>query len=260
LACNCLGLCIDSFQELESTNHSLVKHAFDTVMFNFLNLFPDSNKFLDSKIFDPSANVTKLMFESRIQLISAISYFLDKKVNQTDGFYTYIDTLFSSVLKSNAHPLLLAVVVKAITKGFAKTNRNRLRVEKYYRKPIQLLLESFYQPKTNPKLSNLDFINILGKFLNKWYPLISDYDLLFRTSKDNEPIEDQGYALTRREYLEKFDQGSLDELDKSQKLKILYKVDTIPYQQLQSVTIKVKFFQKRIYIRKLKLTSFLSEI
>lgn len=262
LACNCLGLSIDAFQELESTNQSLVKHAFDTVMFTFLNVFPDSNCNIDSKIFEKSSNLTKLEFESRIQLISAISYFLDKKINQTDAFYSYIDTLFSSVLNSSAHPLMLAAVVKAVTKGFAKTNRNRLRVEKYYRKPIQLLIESFYQPKSNQKMCTIYLINILSKFSNKWDPLIADYDLLFRTSKNNETIVDEGYAQIRREYLQKFDkiECSLDDLDKTQKLKIIYKADLSPYQKLEKVSIQVKFFQRQINNRILILISLLPTI
>jgi hypothetical protein len=202
---------------------------------------------MDPKKSDISANVTKSVFESRIQLIHAISFFLDQQIGSWTILWNYIDTVFVQILKSNAHPLLHAAVVTAITNGLAPTNRNRIRIERIYRESVMNLISSHYIHKSSQKQTTSHLLYTLGKFINKWYPLPSDNDLLFLDKQDDLKIELTGYSMKRYEYLEQLEESDvyIDEISVEDKCKLINAASKVPYNYIPNPVLNIRLFDSQ---------------
>ncbi|KAH6592798.1 hypothetical protein BASA50_007849 [Batrachochytrium salamandrivorans] len=128
--------------------------AFQAVQEQFLSLFPadfESHSSTDGiDYFDIRTTVSPMIFESRIVYIHAISRFFSAPEARTLQFMDYIDRLFQAILNPTSHQLLVAAVVQALATQLPVTNRNRIRVECFYRHRI---LEFLSEGTCNDQLS-----------------------------------------------------------------------------------------------------------
>ncbi|KAH6576642.1 hypothetical protein BASA60_004435 [Batrachochytrium salamandrivorans] len=128
--------------------------AFQAVQEQFLSLFPadfESHSSADGiDYFDIRIAVSPMIFESRIVYIHVISRFFSAPEARTLQFMDYIDRLFQAILNPTSHQLLVAAVVQALATQLPVTNRNRIRVECFYRHRI---LEFLSEGTCNDQLS-----------------------------------------------------------------------------------------------------------
>lgn len=139
--------------------------AFTSVLNMMIALIPADIIIREQKVI-----ITKQVFQSRIQMIAAISCFFKTPEALNSRFMKYIDTLFVSILNAHTHPLLHAAVIRAISE-FPRININRWRVETHYREILKTLISTNYlvgngDPKRKKDTSN---------FFKKMVLIFSDY-------------------------------------------------------------------------------------
>ncbi|KAJ3268590.1 Cilia- and flagella-associated protein 47 [Terramyces sp. JEL0728] len=251
-AATCLAFCVKAFSNSPSFPESCSKIAFITTMNELLTHFPtNTNAFQDLSLFDIRTNISKSKFNSRITLIHAIGYYMSMPECLDTKFQTFIDELFKGILSANSHPLLLNAVFNVITNHLPKTNRNRLRVEKHYRGPINKIIEQHKEnlaTSDSHKYATTVFLNGLHKFVSTWYIKPSDTQIMFSNKNVEFPIGLTGYASRRKTYLYSLSEssGTFEMLDDKERKERVQLGNLEPYKPLYPFEYKLKLFDKYV--------------
>jgi hypothetical protein len=184
--------------------------------------------------------ITKRTFQTRIQLIAAITYFFQTKEGLSPSLMKYIDSIYVDILNSHVHPLLHAAVLRSIS-NFPRININRWRVETKYRDILKNimnsnLINSDHMRRTGyfkKMVYNLFFNLQLYQVWSVWYPRPSDSEIL----KNYVPIVNGsgqipilGYCSRRLQYiLEMFPR--INDQPEDMKKALLQKISRIPYSE-----------------------------
>jgi hypothetical protein len=253
MGCLCLGTCLSCFHNKEGFPAKSRRIAFQTILVEFFKIFPSNTaKFKkEASIFDIRSNISKATFDARIQLINALCLCFHLPEANEEQLLRYVDELFTSILKSNSHALLFSAVLEGLAKNLPKTNRNRIRIETYYRKPIDALIALHHadMESTRPSLAHL--IASLNLFMSVWYPLPSDKSILFAQPLEGDDMELNGYYSKRYDYLKDQDQGDtlFEELNQTEKLEVIKLAQIEPYtSQPVDFEFKIGVFEKNVAI------------
>ncbi|KAI8896807.1 hypothetical protein BC833DRAFT_629307 [Globomyces pollinis-pini] len=247
LAALCLGWSIGTFGIESRFPIQKRRLAFEVLKTEFLKYFPNSSiKLKENNMFDIRTNISKTVFDSRIQLLHALSLTFNIEEAKNSAFLSYIDELFITILSVNSHPFLMAAVIHIITNQMDRTIRNRLRVEHYFRQPIQNIVNN---QKDNPpdlnKPSQLHLFKCLSAFMSTWYPPITDATLLFLDRTMEFPIEMTGFASERLKYLTALDTSEtvFEELSTEQKKSLIQLAAKFPYNHRSEVELEQGYFK-----------------
>ncbi|KAJ3253609.1 Cilia- and flagella-associated protein 47 [Boothiomyces macroporosus] len=227
----------------------LVRNAFITTMKELLNNFPaNTDAFKDLTLFDIRTNISKAKFNSRIQLIHAIGYYMSIPECLDTRFQTYIDELFKAILSSNSHPLLLSAVFNVITYHIPKTNRNRLRVEVHYRALINKIIVQHKEniaTSDSHKHATVVFLNALHKLVSTWYVRPSDSTIMFSNKNVEFPVSLAGYASRRKTFLYNLSQSSdtFEALTDDERKEKIQLANLMPYKSLHPFEYKIPLFE-----------------
>jgi hypothetical protein len=152
----------------------------------FSTYFPTKLQDLSTKvtIFDTSEYQTPPMLQTRVHLIHAISKAFKCPEANSVEFMSYIDALFNALLRPDIHILLQIAVVHALHTSLPLTNRNRLRVDKYFKSRIIELSKLMFHFQSTGSLKAKEvslksqLMKELHKFWTKWYPRPSDATII----------------------------------------------------------------------------------
>lgn len=224
-ACTCIGICLNATTESKELSNETRSEALNALMVEFAVVFPS----ITTIPFNP------LHVEVRIQMIYAIAGCFNISECQYPLFLSYIDELFSTILQQNTHPLLSAAVVHTLSKYLAGTNRNRARIEQYYRQIIDELAK-LISPK--PAMLRLQFE--INTFMSVWYRLPSDRQILTAKNTADDPVQLKGYAHLRKAYILSCSPTSLSIKDNLDEL--IRRAHVSPYSRLNDLKFKVDPF------------------
>ncbi|KAJ3150028.1 hypothetical protein HDU86_006752 [Geranomyces michiganensis] len=115
------------------------KHALNAVLGQLLEVFPAAlgeQLKADPTALDSSHYINPQRFRTRVHMLHASSCFLGCPEALTPSVMGYLDRLLATLLSSKAHHLLQAAAMHAIHAHLPVTNRNRLRVERFFREPM----------------------------------------------------------------------------------------------------------------------------
>ncbi|KAJ3407855.1 hypothetical protein HDV05_005247, partial [Chytridiales sp. JEL 0842] len=151
---------------------------------------------------------TSQILATRVHLIHAISKSFLLPESENVDFLNYIDELFSACLKPDAHILLQIAVVHVLHTNLPQTNRNRLRIERYYRSLLVELSKVMYTfvstgtAKTKELSLKTHLLKELYLFWSKWYPRPSDTQLINEYTHDDKQAKlGEGYAARRLQWI-----------------------------------------------------------
>lgn len=233
MGCICLGTCLSCFHKTDGISAKSKRIAFKAILSEFFKIFPsNTTKFKqEASMFDIRSNISKFTFDARIQLIHALSLCFCLPEANEDYLLRYIDDLFTTILKSNSHALLHSAVLEALAKNLPKKNRNRIRIETYYRKPIDALITLHQGDMETNRPSLAHLIASLNLFMSVWYPLPSDKSILFAQSLTGENMDLNGYSLKRYDHLKEKDEGDtvFEDLNQEEKLNVIKAAYVEPY-------------------------------
>ena len=162
----------------------------------------------------------------------------------TDYFQRYIDELFLAILKANSHSLMISAVIDALTKNLPKTNRNRIRIEMFYRNQIDLLISLHHSDTLSNRPSTIRLVESFNLFMSTWWPLPTDKTLLFSRSSNGDNLILHGFAAKRYAYLKDEGDALFEDLNQSGKLALMQKVSVEPYTAPKYFQFQVSLFEK----------------
>ncbi|KNC96380.1 uncharacterized protein SPPG_08279 [Spizellomyces punctatus DAOM BR117] len=237
----------------------LRKFAFQTVLTQLSRAFPadlDSALKQDPTILDNSHYVPPHLFRCRIHFLHAAAYFFECPEALTPDVLGYVDRLISCLLGPKVHHYLQAAAIHAIHAHLPVTNRNRIRVEKLFRKPIVALSQDFLtpdgtEPETGqpPKQALHPIITKeLALFWAVWYQRPKDSQLVAIVPNPEQMSRMfEGYAFRRWQWLvaENFtiaQDSQPHALDVEAKRNALRKTIDWPQSRAVSAMLNVKLF------------------
>ena len=252
--------------------------AFDAVFREFLLCFPtDSLESVEDGVpyYSVRTNTLPELFHSRIAMIGAMSKMFKLPEANEAAFMTYIDQLFTTILKSSPRPFLAAAVIRAVTLDLPQTPRNRMRIERFImphvRKlseakgesrrpsldmqasgPTGFLSERFASSSSIPSAQTLGVCEYLFKSINQfwcvWYPRPSDaYILSVNASKF---VEDRGGYVYRKQALltNRIKDGKkvFNSYTQDEKIGLIRRLQRKPYESLKNISeIRSPFFSAK---------------
>ncbi|KAJ3017962.1 hypothetical protein HKX48_003248 [Thoreauomyces humboldtii] len=223
LAARLLGELVDVMSDSHFPSR-LRKAAFEAVLGQLLDVFPqalgDSLQH-DPTMFDALHYVTPQKFRRRVQMLDACGYFLSCAEASTAQTMGYLDRLLSSLLRHKVHHFLQASAIRAIHAHLPVTNRNRLRVERFFRTALQTLSDSGLSTEgggqsdgtvTVPSVQDASpdgptlhplVKREIAKFWSVWFPRPDDVQLkqIACTSDHLSRVNGGGYASRRWAWL-----------------------------------------------------------
>lgn len=236
-----MGCCVESLKDLDPKWRQL---AFQSTLTAFFEHFPSQVSILNASLFDIRASISKSKFEARISLIHALAHYFNVPETMNSYFLSYIDALFVCILGTNSHPFLNAAVLNALC-SLGQTNRNRRRIEMYYRLPIQNIIDSHEKGLDASKPALQYLVSTLNKFVSYWYPLPTDSSICFTSDEIESQVDGNGYALKRLQYLLKFKDSDepIGELLDEEKQSLIQKGTLFPYNVKSAFNFQVNNFQ-----------------
>lgn len=140
-----LGKCV-SFMLQHDFPMTLRSVAFKATLHFFISsVFPaDITRTMkyDAAVFHRDTYVSPFVLQTRIIMVHALGCFFRCPEAYEPEFLDYIDTLFSAILQSDQNVLLQIAVIHVLANHLPVINRNRLRVEVFYREAILKLFQS----------------------------------------------------------------------------------------------------------------------
>ncbi|KAJ1558925.1 hypothetical protein HK096_000589, partial [Nowakowskiella sp. JEL0078] len=227
LASLALAVCLPFCDDLP-----LLDYSFSVLASQFTKLFPkdiSTSLLADPSIFFASTYISHQSFHSRIYFLRSISHFFPLKVASSECFLAYIDALFVAILQPGVNAFLQIEVIRALHTHFPQTNRNRTRVELFYRKPIMGLVSTTDKDK-QPNPPQLLLRKEIGKFLSTWFLKTSDASLISivpspdQLARINDGYANRRWAFLNHNMLHGFSEGRQAEIDtKKQILRAVFK-------------------------------------
>ncbi|KAJ3193443.1 hypothetical protein HK101_004836 [Irineochytrium annulatum] len=262
--------------EREGFPTKIRKLAFDSILAHFNLVFNEQlrESMADNHhLFEASEYVLPQVFQPRVSVIYAIAECFRCPESKTAAFMHHIDSLFTYLLRPTVHPLLQAAVVHAINNHFQFDNRNRLRVEWFYRRPIAEIATTYKDafkntdPSEAPERSVAPHTPDLKKhgvtalrtevfnFFRIWYPKLSDEKIVKLGEMEEVATKlPDGYGMRRLQWLsqrEKPDSLPDSKAESSaDKFNSLQKVGRRrPYETSGQVAVRADFFKTKPYRR-----------
>ncbi|KAJ3172958.1 hypothetical protein HDU88_004416 [Geranomyces variabilis] len=115
------------------------KHALNAVLGQLLEVFPAAlgeQLKSDPSALESSHYTNPQRFRTRVHMLHASSCFLGCAEALTPSVMGYMDRLLATLLSPKVHHFFQAAAVHAIHAHLPVSNRNRLRVERFFREPI----------------------------------------------------------------------------------------------------------------------------
>ncbi|KXS18811.1 hypothetical protein M427DRAFT_486646 [Gonapodya prolifera JEL478] len=133
----------------DTLHHKVTLLSFNICLRVLLRLFPvertsDLNRppFCEKWWLRPHPQI----LNAEVHAIDSISRFLGLPPAQAnEPFMRYIDALFAYLLSPKAPKVIVIAVLRALSQHLPLTNRNRTRVEVYFRTPIRILVDTFIE-------------------------------------------------------------------------------------------------------------------
>ncbi|ORX82149.1 hypothetical protein BCR32DRAFT_195791, partial [Anaeromyces robustus] len=224
--------------------------VFQNIITEFLKYFPkdlnniqEVNDFLNEISIPEIKNLKKYIYQ--IRNLSNVFHFPQARHS---SFKAYVDRLFAILLNRNVNIYIQSEIFYNIYMNYSLTNGNRLRFEKFLRKPIIELGEhiksitSLYRDTNfiediyinEGKNSVLPEIPLEMKFWRSqyyaiwkvWFLRPIDNDILLY---DSSQLKTAGYAIKRKEQLFKYVRQKNDgSLEAKLEVNLPYKLNTIP--------------------------------
>ncbi|KAJ3296006.1 hypothetical protein HK104_002087 [Borealophlyctis nickersoniae] len=253
---------------------SLRKMAFNAVLDVFLRVYPPelaTTLKADPEAFDTTHYLPPQILKARIHMLHALSYFFGAPEAKTPQFMAYVDALFRALLASQVHHLLQTAVIHAICAHLPQTNRNRLRVETYFRPPIAEMTKLMEPPleqegeegseeaaaapaQSTPAVTfHPALTGEIARFWAVWYPRAGDLQLVNVKPFPEQMIRiAEGYANRRWQWLltgnvSMGEDGETPVVDQDAKRLALKKGTNSPYPEeiLSHAALKVDFFPSK---------------
>ncbi|KAJ3348678.1 hypothetical protein HDU91_006520, partial [Kappamyces sp. JEL0680] len=137
------------------------------LLFEFVKIFPtNTKKFKDPVTFDIRTSISKTKFDARIQMLYALAMCFGLPEALNDYFLAYIDRLMASILANNSHALIQSAVLQILAKYLPQTNRNRARIEQFYRSHVNHLLDLHEGDGESPKPNLVYLLSSLHYFVS----------------------------------------------------------------------------------------------
>ena len=189
------------------------RSAFNAIISGLISVFPadlDSLLQTDPSCFHKFQYTPSHILHARINLIHALSGLFYCFEYLSPDIFCYIDTLFVALLNPQTNPLLQTAVIQSIS-SFPKTNRSRLRVEKYFRLLMFALVKS--DKGQQEKQAPFHLQKAISKFASIWFPKSLDVNLI-RINKTESQLDrlGNGYSKRRLEWLTKNESSKIKNL------------------------------------------------
>jgi hypothetical protein len=174
-----------------------MEYTFGLIMRQILSVFPPSLD--DIEINEFQADVNSPTTKIRVAALRALSAFLDCACAKNVDVMTYIDCLFRKLLWPASDHIFQLEILRILATNFTVSNRNRLRVQVSFHKPVVELSKFAFTSETGDLGALKDK---LSQFWTVWYPRVADTELLsLRKSPENELRLTEGYAYRRWQWL-----------------------------------------------------------